>query len=296
MESLTKQQIVLLTLLVSFVTSIATGIVTVSLMDQAPAGVTQTINRVVEKTIERVVSAPPATQAAAVVTKETVIVKENDLMVAAIEKNLKSLVRINAHSIALGPEISSNGLGVVVTKDGLIVTDSGVLVPGLTYTGTFSDGQIFPLEVVDNREGSRLAFLRILADKTSDKKFVPPLVSFGNSDTLKLGQTVAALGGSENIIASVGTISNLIQKNRVLSDASTTTNKEVPIRYAIEASLSPKDETTGGPLINLSGEVIGIKVNQFQAISFVPINLASGLLAEIASSSAKTASSTNPSR
>jgi len=89
MESLNKQQLILLALLVSFVTSIATGIVTVSLMDQAPAGVTQTINRVVEKTIERVVQAPA--QPAAVVTKE-VIVTEQDLITAAIEKNTNSNV------------------------------------------------------------------------------------------------------------------------------------------------------------------------------------------------------------
>ncbi len=53
-EDLNKNQIILLTLLVSFVTSIATGIVTVTLIDQAPAPVAQTINQIVERTIERV--------------------------------------------------------------------------------------------------------------------------------------------------------------------------------------------------------------------------------------------------
>ena len=48
MEHLTKQQIILLALLVSFVTSIATGIVTVSLINQAPAGTTNTVERIIE--------------------------------------------------------------------------------------------------------------------------------------------------------------------------------------------------------------------------------------------------------
>ena len=51
MEELTKTQLVLLVLLVSFMTSVVTGIVTVTLIDQAPKPVTQTINRVVEKIV-----------------------------------------------------------------------------------------------------------------------------------------------------------------------------------------------------------------------------------------------------
>src|SRR3989338_8034713 len=97
MEQLTKQQIVLVTLLVSFVTSIATGIVTVALMDQAPPGVTQTINRVVERTIEKVVPAPTQ-QTASVITKETIVVKEDALVVEAVAKNTKSVVSIIAVS------------------------------------------------------------------------------------------------------------------------------------------------------------------------------------------------------
>ena len=53
MESLTKTQIVLLVLLVSFVTSLATGIVTVTLVNQAPQPITHTINKVVEKLVAK---------------------------------------------------------------------------------------------------------------------------------------------------------------------------------------------------------------------------------------------------
>ena len=63
MEHLTKQQIILLTLLVSFVTSIATGIVTVSLINQAPANTTNTIERVIENTVA---AALPSTNLAAI--------------------------------------------------------------------------------------------------------------------------------------------------------------------------------------------------------------------------------------
>src|SRR6185295_4552852 len=93
LEHLNKHQIVLLTLLVSFVTSIATGIVTVSLMGQAPPSISRTINQIVERTVETVAAAPAPTQPAAV-TQKTVVVKDDDLTAQSIASVQKAMVRI----------------------------------------------------------------------------------------------------------------------------------------------------------------------------------------------------------
>ena len=115
-EELSKSQIVLLTLLVSFVTSIATGIVTVSLMDQAPPAITQSVDRIIERTVERVVPG----QAAAVVTTKTVIVKESDLISQAVEKVAPSVVRLYAGT---STESTFLGFGVVINEAGTIIGD-----------------------------------------------------------------------------------------------------------------------------------------------------------------------------
>lgn len=60
-EDLSKSQLLLLTILVNFVVSIATGVLTVSLLDQAPTTVTQTVNRIVDHTIETVTTQIPST-------------------------------------------------------------------------------------------------------------------------------------------------------------------------------------------------------------------------------------------
>ena len=92
LEELNKTQIVLLTLLVSFVTSIATGIVTVTLLDQAPPAVTQTINRIVERTVERVVPASPSGPSVITTVKETtIVVKEEDLITESIDRNKRKM-------------------------------------------------------------------------------------------------------------------------------------------------------------------------------------------------------------
>ena len=141
-EKLTKMQIVLLTLLVSFVTSIATGIVTVTLMDQAPPAITQTLNRVVERTVERVVP-DESNQGASVITKETtVVVKEEDLITDSINKNSKSVVRIRSVAEE-GVEGSLVGIGAIVSRNGMIVTDPSVIKNGSKYVVETANGNIF---------------------------------------------------------------------------------------------------------------------------------------------------------
>ena len=167
MEKLTKQQIVLLTLLVSFITSIATGIVTVALMDQAPAGVTQTINRVVERTIEKVVTEPAKNNnSAAVVTRETIVVKEDDKIVESVEKNKNSIVRVYANTRNAG-DVRDRifiGLGTIVSKEGLIVTGDTFADRSGQYVVTIDNNVFYSVTVLpknNNREILELLDYRV---------------------------------------------------------------------------------------------------------------------------------------
>jgi len=280
MESLNKQQLILLALLVSFVTSIATGIVTVSLMDQAPPGVTQTINRVVEKTIERVVQ-EPSKQAAAVVTKETVVVKADDAIISAIEKNTGSIVRIKEIT---GEGISNfAGLGLVVSREGLIAADISVAyrktdAAGNTiaesYQGVFLDGRVFPLNIVFSNQSAGLLFLSpIVQDKEKGVyRFAPPQFSVAE---LKLGQAAVAISGDATNSVSTGIISSLVHRTvSKAADAGTSATPEaIKELVAIKTDIRSSDLVLGSILLNLSGAVIGMNAGLQSANRniFIPI-------------------------
>lgn len=275
MEKLTKQQIVLVTLLVSFVTSIATGIVTVALMDQAPAGVTQTINRVVERTIEKVVTEPAKnSNAAAVVTRETIVVKEDDKIVESVDKNKNSVVRIYSDTSNAG-EVAGNtfiGLGTLVSKEGLIVTGDVFADQSGRYVVTLDNNKFYKVKILPHKGTGQLYFIKIVQDEKNPVAFTP--VSFSDSDSLKLGQTVIAWGGLVQNSVSTGIISSLSESDIVpAKDATTTTaHKQV---VAMNTNINPADSISGGPLLNLYGEVVGIRVsaNISSQYNYLPSNL-----------------------
>ena len=262
-EQLTKAQIVLLTLLVSFITSIATGIVTVALMDQAPAGVTQTINRVVERTVERVVPSETSQIASAgeSVREVTVVVKENDLITEAIEKNSASLVRINRQDVRAEGEVGAYvGLGFFVRADGIIATDTTLLLPRGTYTVTTGVGAHFTARVVQDVAKAPIAFLRI--EKITGAETFHAIAT-ADLKNVKLGQTVISLAGEDRTSVAVGVVTDIESGDTV--EATT----------RVRTDIADNRVGYGSPLFNMFGEVIGMHTASSQTsgvASYLPLS------------------------
>lgn len=259
-EDLNRTQIVLLALLVSFVTSIATGIVTVSLMEQAPQSVTQTINRVVERTIEKVVSPTTAGKSSTVTKETTVVVKEEDLLTKSIEKMSQSVVAVRSRFIN-SQGLSENiflGWGIVMSSEGIIATDSGLIADEGDYTALTEDGTSFNLKVVSQDESKGIAVLSAAREKGNEKseKYTFAAAALGDSNSLRLGQTATAFGGKGRKSVSVGVISGLLEGTAAKGAATSTASAKNTI--SVEANIAPVGSVSGGPLINSFGEVIGM--------------------------------------
>ncbi len=237
-EDLSKTQIILLTLLISFITSIATGIITTSLLAQAPAGVTQTIDRVVERTVEQV--APTASSSRTTV-REVTIVNVDDAVQSSIVAGSKSLVRIMTPPDGNGNK-SFYALGVIISPNGLVLTDKRSLIANGSYTITLASGASYPASLVVTSDTTNLALLKIQADATTLAKGFPSVAV--SPVEAKLGQTAVALEGQTTNAVAVG---------RVL-----TFNTE---SSRITTDITPLGETSGGMLLNLSGELLGLKTS-----------------------------------
>lgn len=266
MEDLNKHQIILLTLLISFVTSIATGIMTVSLLQEAPLEVTRNINRIVEKTIETVTPTNILTPQQKEVT--TVVVKEEDLIIDSINKNIKSIVRINERDAIL-ETTSFYGVGLVYSKDGLIIADRKTITTGNTYIAVMSNGTEFILMPVGvDKQTSSLLFKAITISKNTEGKevksqYVFSPVTFGEGE-LRLGQTLIGLGGEVENAVAVGRIVSLEVKD---SGIGSTTVKYIS---GINTDIATRDVVSGSPLFNLAGNVVGFKTTPDSSKIFTP--------------------------
>ncbi len=162
--------------------------------------------------------------------------------------------------------VEGAGSGVIFAPDGYILTNSHVVDSALRIQVTLADGRDIPAQVVGNDPETDVAVVRI----TPPDGQRLPTAKLGDSDHLHVGQLVVAIGSPAGLQSTVtaGIISALHRTlpgygGRLIEDIVQT-----------DAAVNPGN--SGGPLVNSSGEVIGINVAILQAtqgLSFaIPIN------------------------
>ena len=145
-----------------------------------------------------------------------------------------------------------SGSGIILTEDGYIATNAHVIANAESLSVRLNDDgdDRYTGTVVGHDTKTDLAILKIAADH------LPPAV-LGNSDNVRLGETVCALGNPAGLHSSIttGIISGVNRKVRAES-----TNYEMEC-FQTDAAISPGN--SGGALVNLYGEVIGITSSKY---------------------------------
>lgn len=172
------------------------------------------------------------------------------------------------------------GSGFIVSSDGIVITNKHVVLDDQAeYTVLTTDGRKFPAKVLAKDPAQDLAVLKIEEEKVTDangdfstKPF--PVVKLGDSSKLEIGQTVVAIGnalGEYRNTISVGVVSGLGRTITASGGGLVETLEDV-----IQTDAAINKGNSGGPLLNLRGEVIGINtatVLDAQNIGFaIPIN------------------------
>jgi serine protease Do len=170
------------------------------------------------------------------------------------------------------------GTGFIVSSDGLIITNKHVVSDSKAeYTVYLNDGRKFKAEVLALHPTDDLALIKISADN------LPTLV-LGDSDKVKIGQFVIAIGnalGEFQNTVSFGVISGL-RRSITASDQSGNVER---LEGLIQTDAAINFGNSGGPLINLKGEVIGVNTaiaGGAENIGFaIPINRAKKMIEEV---------------
>jgi len=165
------------------------------------------------------------------------------------------------------------GTGFIVSKDGMIITNAHVVSDEeADYTVFTNDGEKYSAEVLARDSFRDLAVIKIKLEGV--KTF--STVELGNSDNLQIGQTVVAIGnalGEFRNTVSVGVISGLGRQVTASGGGMVETLEDV-----IQTDAAINSGNSGGPLLNLNGEVIGINFAMAQGaenIGFaIPVNKA----------------------
>jgi serine protease Do len=164
----------------------------------------------------------------------------------------------------------SLGSGVIVTSDGYILTSSHVIQGAEEINVTLSDKSEFKGKIIGNDPMTDIGIIKIDADNL-------PAIPWGNSDSLRVGETVLAIGSPYGLSQTVtmGIVSAVGRANVGIADYEDF--------IQTDAAINPGN--SGGALVNVKGELVGINTAIFsttggyQGIGFaVPTNMAKNVM------------------
>ncbi len=167
------------------------------------------------------------------------------------------------------PQIQmGSGSGVIITADGYIVTNNHVIDGATNITVSLNDGSDFSATLVGSDPSTDLALLKI--ESQSDL----PTIPFGNSDDVRVGEWVLAVGNPFDLTSTV-TAGIVSAKARNINLLEFDPNNDIfPVESFIQTDAAVNPGNSGGALVNTRGELIGInsaiasKTGSFSGYSF----------------------------
>ena len=166
----------------------------------------------------------------------------------------------------------ASGSGVIISEDGYIVTNNHVVAEASEITVMLNDKREYKAKVISTDPSSDLAVIQIKASGL-------PFLTFGDSDALRVGEWVLAVGNPFNLESTVtaGIVSAKGRQNIIDRDNGDAAN---PLESFIQTDAAVNPGNSGGALVNLKGELIGIntaiysRTGQFAGYSFaVPVSI-----------------------
>ena len=175
-----------------------------------------------------------------------------------------------------GDRQTSLGSGFIIDADGFIVTNSHVIENASEISVILADNRYFPAEIIGKDPKTDIALLKI-----SPTEKLPP-VTFGDADKIRVGDWILAIGNPFGLGGSV-TAGIVSAKSRDIAAG--------PYDNFIQTDASINQGSSGGPMFNLKGEVIGINTAIFSTnggsmgIGFaIPINLVDYVIRQLKTS------------
>jgi serine protease Do len=145
------------------------------------------------------------------------------------------------------PDSSVSGSGVIISQDGYIITNNHVVENTTDISIVLADGTTVPARLVGRDAFSDMAVLQISSDS------IPAIAQLGNSDNLKPGESVIAIGSPLGDFKNTVTAGVISATERMVD-----MDQNYQMEGLIQTDAAINQGNSGGPLVNLAGEVIGI--------------------------------------